>query len=266
MAAERPELRRSLQGTEGHGGAAPAHVTGGTGGWPGGCAGGSLRAMRLTHFSHSCLLVEIDGTRVLTDPGEFSSGFEELTGLDAVIITHQHTDHVDVERLTVLLEANEDARLLAEPETAADLRQAGIEASPLHAGETVTIQGLPVRAAGGRHAVIHPDVPRIGNIALLIGTSLADGGSGLLLHPGDSYDVVPAGVDVLALPLWAPWTKTSETVEYLRAVRPTLAVPIHEGPLQPAARAIYLGHVTRLAPEGTVVRDLAGAGAVDLLD
>ncbi len=94
---------------------------------------------------------------------------------------------------------------------------------------------------------------------MLLGRSTSDGGSGLLLHPGDAYDVAPSGVDVLALPLWAPWSKTWEMVDYLRAVSPPVAVPVHEGPLQPPARAIYLGHATNLAPERTRIVDLAGA-------
>ena len=97
--------------------------------------------MLITHLGHSCLLVEVDGARLLLDPGVFSRGFEELTGLDAVLITHQHADHVDVERLPTLLEANDGALLVAEPETAAELRQAGIEAQPLHAGDSIEVGG-----------------------------------------------------------------------------------------------------------------------------
>jgi L-ascorbate metabolism protein UlaG (beta-lactamase superfamily) len=220
--------------------------------------------MQLTHLGHACLLVELDGARILLDPGVFSHGFEELTDLDAVVITHQHTDHVDVERLPMLLEANDGAQLLVEPETCADLRSAGIDATPLHAGDALTVAGVPLRAIGGRHAVIHADVPRVGNVGVLVGTAMSDGGSGLLLHPGDAYSETPR-VDVLALPLWAPWSKVGEMVDFLRAVAPRIAVPIHESQLQPAGRGMYLGHATRLAPEGTELRDLAGAGATELL-
>jgi hypothetical protein len=72
-------------------------------------------------------------------------------------------------------------------------------------------------------------------------------------------------VDVLALPLWAPWSKVAEMVDFLRAVSPVVAVPIHESQLLPAGRGMYLGHATRLAPEGTQVRDIVGAGTVELL-
>ncbi len=220
--------------------------------------------MRITHLGHACLLVEVDGARLLLDPGTFSSGFEELTGLDAVVITHQHADHVDVEKLPVLLEANEGVLLLAEPETAADLSAAGIAARALHPGDRLEVAGVPVAALGGQHAVIHPDVPRIGDVAVLIGTSRADGGSGLLMHPGDSYDVAPEGVDVLALPLSAPWAKVSETIDFLRAVRPAVAVPVHDALLSATGRGLYLSLCGNLGPEGTQLRDLAGAGATEL--
>jgi L-ascorbate metabolism protein UlaG (beta-lactamase superfamily) len=220
--------------------------------------------MQLTHLGHACLLIETDGARILVDPGVFSRGFEELTDLDAIVITHQHTDHVDVERLPVLLEANDGAQLLVEPETSADLHAAGIDATALHPGAEVEVAGVPVRAIGGQHAVIHPDIPRVGNVGVLIGTAISDGGSGLLLHPGDAYSETPS-VDVLALPLWAPWSKVGEMVDFLRAVAPRIAVPIHESQLLPAGRAMYLGHATRLAPESTELHDLAGAGAVELL-
>ena len=79
--------------------------------------------MQLTHFGHSCLLAEFNDSApaVLFDPGNFSHGFEGITGLSAILITHQHPDHVDAERLPALLEANPDAALYADPQTAAQL-------------------------------------------------------------------------------------------------------------------------------------------------
>ena len=52
---------------------------------------GHSGVMQITHFGHSCLLVEIDGTKVLFDPGNFSHGFDGIDDLDAILITHQHT-------------------------------------------------------------------------------------------------------------------------------------------------------------------------------
>ncbi len=71
--------------------------------------------MQITHFGHSCLLVEIDGTKVLFDPGNFSHGFEGISGLDAILITHQHPDHCDVAKLPDLVAGNPRRRALRRP-------------------------------------------------------------------------------------------------------------------------------------------------------
>lgn len=211
--------------------------------------------MRLTHIGHSCLLVEAAGIRVLMDPGVLSHGFEELSDLAAVVITHQHVDHLDVERLPPLLEANGSARVLAEPEVAAELRRVGIEADALHSGETQVVgdAGLEISAVGGEHAVIHPDIPRVGNV----GVVLRAGGEPTLFHPGDALDTVPEGVDVLAVPLSAPWAALDETADFLRAVTPDRWFPIHDGLLSPAGHGIYLRLLGSLAPQSSTMLALA---------
>jgi len=62
--------------------------------------------MRITHLGHACLLVETGGQRILLDPGAFSSRIVDVTGLDVILITHQHADHLDLQRLPALLEIN----------------------------------------------------------------------------------------------------------------------------------------------------------------
>ena len=198
--------------------------------------------MRVTHFGHSCLLVETGGARVLIDPGTLSHGFEELVDLDAVLITHAHPDHVDVERLPLLLEADDRTVLHAEPETASQLRASGIEALALHPGRSVRFAGASVTGAGGEHALIHADVPRIGNVGLLLRAE----GEPTLFHPGDSYGAVPEGVDVLAVPLSAPWAASRETVDFVRAVAAPTGFAVHDGLLAAPGRAVYSGHVRTL--------------------
>ena len=211
--------------------------------------------MIVTHLGHSCVLVEVGGARLLIDPGAFTKGFEELTGLDAVIVTHQHPDHLDVERLPLLLESNPEAALLTEPEAAAELDKVGIDAAPLHPGSSVTVGGATVTGVGGTHAEIDPAIPRIGNVGLLIGADAEP----TLFHPGDAYEYAPAGVDVLAVPLSAPWTKFSETAAFARTVGAARAFPIHDGLLVKGGRGVYLGNLSRVLPD-LEVHDLAGAG------
>jgi L-ascorbate metabolism protein UlaG (beta-lactamase superfamily) len=205
--------------------------------------------MRLTKFAHSCVLVEDDGARVLIDPGNLTRGFDELTGVTGILITHQHADHVDVERLGPLLERNADAVLYADEGTVGILAERGISATAARQGDQLDA-GLGVAVYGVDHAVIHPEIPLVSNVGYLVGDRF--------FHPGDSFTVPEADVEVLGLPTAAPWLKASEAIDYLRAVAPRVAIPIHEALL--ARPAVYYAHYQRLAPEKTEVTLLEPGG------
>ncbi|GAA3524763.1 hypothetical protein AFL01nite_14640 [Aeromicrobium flavum] len=191
--------------------------------------------MHVTRFGHAAVLVEVGTTRILLDPGVFSDRAFELTDLDAIVVTHQHPDHLDRERIGALVEANPQARLLAEPETAATLD--GWE--PTGADLTFEVGGVTLTGVGSQHAVILPSLPRVGNVGILVAAE----GEPTLFHPGDTYEHRPEGVDILALPLSAPWAKVSETVDFLQAVAPRTAFPIHDCTVAEAAYGIYWMHV-----------------------
>ena len=196
--------------------------------------------MRIAHFGHSCILVELDGSRILFDPGVFSHGFEGLTGLDAIVVTHQHPDHNDPARMDDLVAANPDAQLLSDPQTAA---QRGGRWRGVRPGNVLHVGNVQVTGGGGRHAVIHPEIPVIDNTVFQLGT--ADNPT-QLVHPGDSLWVPYTPVDVLALPAAAPWMRVSEAVDYLRAVQPRVAFPIHHGILTEQALGIYWGRFNEM--------------------
>jgi L-ascorbate metabolism protein UlaG (beta-lactamase superfamily) len=110
-------------------------------------------------------------------------------------------------------------------------------------GDELRIGQLTVRALGGRHAVIHPELPVIENISYLVGDAKHPA---RFMHPGDALFVPDEPVDVLATPAAAPWMKISEAVDYLRAVSPQRAVPIHQGIIAPDARGIYYGRLSEM--------------------
>ena len=212
--------------------------------------------MQVTHFGHSCVLLDTGATRLLIDPGSFSKDFEGLTGLDAVLVTHQHPDHLDLERLPTLLRANPDARLIVDSGTAGQLGGSDVDVDheTVEPGATLQVGGARIDVLGGQHAVIHPDIPRIVNNAYLV--------DGTHLHPGDALDTVPDDLEVLFLPTAAPWQKLSDAVDYLRQVAPRYAVPIHQGIL--AVPGMYYGHFERLGPEKTTLKVLDGGETVTL--
>ena len=192
--------------------------------------------MKVTRFGHSAVLVEADETRILIDPGVFSLGETfELTGLDAIVVTHQHPDHVDQQRVGQLFQANPDAVRLSDPDTAAQMPEFTVHTD----GNTTEVGNLTITGVGVQHAEILPTIPRISNVGVLV---TADGEPSIF-HPGDSYAEAPQNVDILALPLTAPWTKIAETVAFVQRVAPKTVFPIHDAIVGDAGRGLYWGHV-----------------------
>jgi L-ascorbate metabolism protein UlaG (beta-lactamase superfamily) len=213
--------------------------------------------MRLTKYGHSCLLVEEGTARMLLDPGTLSGGFEALEDLTAVLVTHQHADHLDRERLRGLLERNPGVRVVSDEGSAEPLAEAGAELEVVHDGDELDLGGVGVLVVGRDHAVIHPDIPVVPNVGYLVG--------GRLFHPGDAFTVPGRPIEVLAVPAGAPWLKVSEPIDYLRRVRPKVAVPVHEQVLSPAGKSIHYRQLEQLgAGGGTTLRVMDDGTPVEL--
>lgn len=211
--------------------------------------------MQITHLGHSTVLVEVADVAILIDPGNFSDAWTHLRGLDAVLVTHQHPDHVDTGRLGVLREANPRAEVWLEPQTAALHDIPG--GHPLAPGRTVMIGPVRVRAVGGEHACIHPDIPLVGNVGLVLSAEAQP----TFFHPGDCLTEIPEGIEVLAIPAYGPWAAMKETIDFVRAVDAGQGFLIHDGLLNERGRTLVFDRLTAMT--GTSMLDLReGSGHV----
>ena len=180
--------------------------------------------MQITQLGHSAVLVEVADRRVLIDPGAFSDAWHGLTDLDAILVTHLHPDHADPKHLPELVAANPDAKVWVEPGVlnAVDL---GGRGKGLAADTSVSLGSLTIAAVGGTHAIIHRDIPLIGNVGLVLSAEVEP----TFFHPGDSLATVPAGIDVVAVPAMGPWAAMKETVDFVRDVDAPTGFLIHDG-------------------------------------
>ncbi|MGH4033086.1 MBL fold metallo-hydrolase [Actinomycetota bacterium Odt1-20B] len=188
--------------------------------------------MKLTKKSHACVRLEKDGRTLVIDPGTFSEE-DAAVGADAILVTHEHLDHFNEDRLRAGLEANPGAEIWTLRSVADQISAAfpGRVHTVGH-GDTFEAAGFDVQVHGELHAVIHPDIPRITNVGYLI-----DGGA--VFHPGDALTVPDHAVETLMLPVMAPWNKIAEVIDYVREVKPARAYDIHDALLTDLARPIY---------------------------
>lgn len=165
------------------------------------------------------------------DPGSFTTPITESSGTVAVVITHEHADHWTSEQLTRILDKNPDAQIFGPEGVRAAAADAGFTVTAVTAGDSIDAGPFHVRFFGGQHAVIHSSIPVIDNLGILINDSL--------YYPGDSF-TIPEGVEVdtLAVPAGAPWLKISEVMDFVDAIKPKRAFPVHEMVLSVAGKQL----------------------------
>jgi L-ascorbate metabolism protein UlaG (beta-lactamase superfamily) len=185
--------------------------------------------MQLTKFNHACFMVTKQGQTVVVDPGKFSSDFVTPDTVTAVVVTHEHPDHLDPTRLRAITDRNPDAIIYAHQSLAGKL--SGFPLRTVAAGDTVTVGAFTLAFFGGTHATIVSNVPAVANLGVLINS--------LLYYPGDSFVDPGVPVEVLALPACAPWLKVSEATTFLTAIHPQLAFPTHDAILSDSGKEIY---------------------------
>ncbi|MFZ2015272.1 MAG: MBL fold metallo-hydrolase [Nocardioides sp.] len=197
--------------------------------------------MRITKLGHSCVRLEHDGKVVVVDPGMFTEA-GATDGADAVVITHEHPDHYlpDHLRATSAPVFTIDAVAAKIRDEAPDIAERVTVVAP---GETFD-PGIPAVAVGELHAVIHPELPRFYNSGYVFTL-----GDVTVYHPGDALTLPGQPVDVLLVPVCAPWMRAAEGIDFARAVGAPRNVAIHDRVYSEAGLRIVDGQYGLLLPE-----------------
>lgn len=211
--------------------------------------------MRIVKYTHACVRLEKGDSVLVIDPGIWAEP-EALEGASAVLITHEHFDHVDVDAVRAAAARDPKLRVYTHAGLA-DQLALGEQFTTVAPGEGFTAAGFDIQVHGGQHALIHPDIPVVSNVAYLVDQTV--------YHPGDSLTNPAVPVETLLVPTSAPWLRLADAIDFVRAVRPTRAFSIHDALLSDNGAMVVDNNLRRLTePYGVEYRRLQPAEAVEL--
>ena len=208
--------------------------------------------LTIDFVGHSTLVIEVDGVRLLTDPAtrarigplrrvEPVPPRRQLSGIDAVLVSHLHWDHLDVPSLRDL---GPRVPVYVPAGSGSWMTSAGFEhVQEVGAGDVVEIGGVRIETVPALHSGFRPP---LGPTAQAIGFVIHGSRSVYFAGDTDLFDAmtdVATGVDVALLPVWG-WgpplgrglhMDPLRAAEAVRRLKPGVAVPIHWGTYWPHA-------------------------------
>ena len=176
--------------------------------------------MKIKKLGHSCFVVEAKaGIRVMTDPGAFSTLQNEEKNISAILITHEHQDHFNIDSLKKVFGNNPEAIVITQTAIGKILDEAGIKYTKIEDGQSYDLGGVKILGFGDMHAEIYGTYGRVQNTGYMIGS---------LCYPGDSFAKPNVQVDILALPVAAPWLKLKDAIDYAKDIKPRVVFSVHD--------------------------------------
>lgn len=180
--------------------------------------------MKLTKYSHACFVLEKDGSSLVIDPGEWSDDFSIPSNVAGVVLTHEHKDHADPEKLAAIIDANPEAVVYGPEAAVANFSDYTVQA--VQKDENVHVGNFALSFTGGQHAIIHPSYDIFQNVGVVVDESL--------YYPGDSFASPNRQITTLLAPAAGPWMKESEAIDFITSCKPALVIPTHDAILSEA--------------------------------
>lgn len=173
--------------------------------------------MKITKHEHAFLDAEVEGSRLVIDPGTFSPSVD-LPDVVAIVITHEHDDHVSAEHLETIRAANPGVQIFGDAGVAAKV--APVPVGVVEPGDSRQVGPFVLDFVGGKHALIHRTIPLIGNLGVVVNDQL--------YHPGDSFALPERRIGALAVPTSGPWMKLGEAMDFVEEVDAPVNFAIHD--------------------------------------
>jgi L-ascorbate metabolism protein UlaG (beta-lactamase superfamily) len=192
-------------------------------------SGGNLE---ITFIGHGTLMFSFGGKTIHVDPWSKLADYENLPKADLILITHEHSDHLDPVAITHI--RTDKTEIITTATCAEKLNGATV----MHNGDIRTVLGLSIEAVPAYNLVnmrsegvpYHPRGNGNGYVITF--------GDQRVYIAGDTENIPEMkalkGIDIAFLPMNLPFTMTPEMVaDAAKSFHPKILYPYHFGETDP---------------------------------